>query len=115
MGTRMLSALESPVHDNWKQAVLTASETDTVLVKRGPAPSMRVLRTEAADTIEDATTALRKLEDLYFGGDMNASLANTGQVAGRIEDIRPVADIIHDTWDGVQAALAAGEARLLGR
>jgi len=115
MGTRMLSALESPVHDNWKQAVLAANETDTVLVKRGPAPSMRVLRTEAADTIEDASTALRKLEDLYFGGDMNASLANTGQVAGRIEDVRPVADIIHETWAGVQAALAAGEARLLGR
>ena len=112
MGTRMLSALESPVHDNWKQAVLHASETDTVLVKRGPAPSMRVLRTETADTIEDATTALRKLEDLYFGGDMNASLANTGQVAGRIDDIRPVAEIISETWEGVQAALDAAVSRL---
>jgi enoyl-[acyl-carrier protein] reductase II len=32
--------------------------------------------------------------DLYFGGDMNASLALTGQVAGRIESVEPVADII---------------------
>jgi enoyl-[acyl-carrier protein] reductase II len=32
--------------------------------------------------------------DLYFGGDMNASLALTGQVAGRIEEVEPVADII---------------------
>lgn len=111
MGTAMLSAAESPVHDNWKQAVLTAAETDTVLVKRGQAPSMRVLRTEAADTIEDATDALRKLEDLYFGGDMNASLANTGQVAGRIERIRPVAEILREAWDGVPAALAAAAQR----
>jgi enoyl-[acyl-carrier protein] reductase II len=91
--------------------VLGAAETDTVLVKRGQAPSMRVLRTEAADTIEDATDALRKLEDLYFGGDMNASLANTGQVAGRIDRIRPVAEILREAWDGVPAALEAAAQR----
>jgi len=112
MGTRMVSALESPVHDNWKNAVVAASETDTVLMKRGQAPSMRVLRTEAVDTIDDATEGLRKLEELYFGGDMNASFANTGQVAGRIDDIRPVADIINETWEGVRAALDVGASRL---
>jgi enoyl-[acyl-carrier protein] reductase II len=35
--------------------------------------------------------------DLYFGGDMEASIALTGQVAGRITDIRPVRDIIWGT------------------
>ena len=30
LGTRMVSAAESPVHDNWKQAVVDAAETDTV-------------------------------------------------------------------------------------
>src|SRR5579859_3246064 len=29
MGTRMVSALESPVHQNWKDAILNAAETDT--------------------------------------------------------------------------------------
>ena len=112
MGTAMLASAESPVHDNWKQAVIAAAETDTVLVKRGQAPSMRVLRTETADTIEEPADALRKLEELYFGGDMLASLANTGQVAGRIDSIRPVADILHEAWDGAQAALDAGSRRL---
>jgi enoyl-[acyl-carrier protein] reductase II len=118
MGTRMLSSVESPVHDNWKQSVLDAAETDTVLVRRGPAPAMRVLRTQAsidlaaADSLEDSTDALRRLQDLYFGGDMQASLANTGQVAGRIDSVRPVADIIHETWDGAQAALDAASRRL---
>ena len=35
MGTRMLSAAESPVHDNWKVAVVAAAETDTVQLNRG--------------------------------------------------------------------------------
>jgi enoyl-[acyl-carrier protein] reductase II len=35
--------------------------------------------------------------DLYFGGDMEASIALTGQVAGRIESVSPVRDIIHST------------------
>ena len=34
MGTRMLTAAESPVHENWKQAVVAAAETDTVVVNR---------------------------------------------------------------------------------
>ena len=33
------------------------------------------------------------------GGDMEAAIALTGQVAGRIEAVRPVADIIADTVD----------------
>jgi hypothetical protein len=35
--------------------------------------------------------------DLYFGGDMEASIALGGQVMGRIDEVRPVAEIIHDT------------------
>ena len=34
---------------------------------------------------------------LYFGGDMEAAIPLTGQVAGRIKSVRPVADIIADT------------------
>ena len=34
---------------------------------------------------------------LYFGGDMEAAIALSGQVAGRIDAVRPVAEIIADT------------------
>lgn len=34
--------------------------------------------------------------DLYFGGDMEASIALTGQVCGRIEEIKPVVQIIDE-------------------
>ena len=38
-----------------------------------------------------------RARDLYFGGDMNAAIALSGQLAGRIESVRPVADIIRET------------------
>jgi len=44
--------------------------------------------------------------DLYFGGDMEASIALTGQVAGRIQSVAPVRDIIHSTVDEFRARIA---------
>jgi enoyl-[acyl-carrier protein] reductase II len=41
MGTRMVSAAESPVHDNWKQAIIDAKETDTVFLNRFQSPGLR--------------------------------------------------------------------------
>jgi enoyl-[acyl-carrier protein] reductase II len=35
--------------------------------------------------------------DLYFGGDMEAAIALSGQVAGRIDEVKPVAEIIGET------------------
>jgi enoyl-[acyl-carrier protein] reductase II len=37
------------------------------------------------------------VQALYFGGDMEAAIALTGQVCGRIDAVRPVADIIEQT------------------
>jgi enoyl-[acyl-carrier protein] reductase II len=38
-----------------------------------------------------------KIQDLYFGGDMNAAPALTGQSAGLINKVKPVAQIIDET------------------
>src|SRR5262252_7430167 len=45
MGSRMVSAAESPVHANWKQAIVAAKETDTVFLNRFSRPGLRCLRT----------------------------------------------------------------------
>ena len=46
MGTQMLSCAESPVHMNWKEAILNARETDTVfLTKTLPCSSGSSYRT----------------------------------------------------------------------
>ena len=44
--------------------------------------------------------------DLYFGGDMEASIALGGQVAGRIDEVKPVAQIIAETVAGFRATAA---------
>ena len=38
MGTRMVAAAESPVHENWKQAIVRAAETDTVFLNQRHSP-----------------------------------------------------------------------------
>ena len=99
MGTRMVSALESPVHQNWKTAIVTAKETDTVFLNRHQSPALRALRTQKTtklefDTEKNAMGDFGRAIDLYFGGDMEAAIALTGQVCGRIDSVRPVAEII---------------------
>jgi enoyl-[acyl-carrier protein] reductase II len=105
MGTRMLTASESPVHGNWKQAVINAQETDTVFLNRGgKGPALRALRTERTSALEfapvEASKEFARVRDLYFGGDMEASIALTGQVAGRIDSVTSVKEILENTMRG---------------
>jgi enoyl-[acyl-carrier protein] reductase II len=117
MGTRMVSSAESPVHGNWKQAIVAAAETDTVFLNRFSKPGLRALRTAKTTELErqesvDLGIMGRALE-LYFGGDMEASIALSGQVCGRIESVEPVADIIRRTVDEFRAVLAKLSAHAL--
>ena len=100
LGTRMVSALESPVHDNWKHAIVQAKETDTVMLSRDKAPALRALRTEKTTSMEFAQgispmAEFANVQNLYFGGDMESSIALTGQVCGRINAVESVRDIIN--------------------
>jgi enoyl-[acyl-carrier protein] reductase II len=101
MGTRMVSAAESPVHDNWKQAIVDAAETDTVFLNRFSRPGLRALRTARTSELEKQDHVgmehFAHALDLYFGGDMEAAIALSGQVAGRIESVEPVETIVHRT------------------
>ncbi len=101
MGTRMVSAAESPVHNNWKQAILDGAETDTVFLNRHSKPGLRAIRTERTSALEKQEhvplTEMSRALELYFGGDMEAAIALTGQVMGRIDAILPVQEIIHQT------------------
>lgn len=110
MGTRMVSAAESPIHSNWKQAIVAAKETDTLFLNRFSRPGLRVLRTATTERLERephvGMDVFARAMDLYFGGDMEAAIALSGQVAGRIDEVRPVAEIIADTVAGFRATCA---------
>jgi len=109
MGTRMVSAAESPVHDNWKQAILAAGETDTVFLNRFSRPGLRALRTKTSEALERephvGMDVFARAMDLYFGGDMEAAIALAGQVVGRIDAVKPVAAIVDETIAGFRATI----------
>ena len=101
MGTRMVAAKESPVHDNWKNAIVNAAETDTVFLNRFGRPGLRALRTERTTRLEHEDQVgmdqFANTQDVYFGGDLEAGIALTGQIAGRITDVKPVEEILWGT------------------
>ncbi|MCW2816576.1 MAG: 2-nitropropane dioxygenase [Nocardioides sp.] len=112
MGTRMLATHEAGVHDNFKDAILAAGDDGTVLLSVPGNPTMRVLRNGLTAAAPGDQKLLGGIHELYFGGDMEASVANTGQVSARIDTVEPVADVVRRTWDGCRAALDAAAARL---
>ena len=119
MGTRFVSAAESPVHDNYKQAIVDAADTGTVMLNRKSSPCVRALKTERAKAIDREGSFDRSLfgnvRDVYFGGDMEASLALAGQTVGLIHEVLPVAEIIAGTVEGFhKIRKAQGERSMAG-
>ena len=113
MGTRFIATREAPVHDNVKQAILAASELDTRLVMRPLRNTERVLTNEACDRLLEKEAALGAditIEDvldevagvyprIMQQGDMDAGVWSCGMVAGLINDIPSVKELI----DGIMS------------
>ena len=111
LGTRMVSATESPVHPNWKQTIVDAAETDTVFLNQHGSPALRALRTDYTSALEfdreqNAMAQFGNVPEVYFGGNLEAGIALSGQVAGRIDAVRPVAEIIEECARDCLATIA---------
>ena len=115
MGTRFVSAAESPVHQNYKQAIVDAADTGTVMLNRSGTPCVRALKTETSKAYYTAgsmdRSVFKTVRDLYFGGDMESSVGLAGQTAGLIHEVLPVAEIIRGTVAGFHAIRAEQGAR----
>ncbi len=112
MGTRMLSCLESPVHDNWKQAVVAARETDTVFLNQQSRPALRALRTARTAALEplgkfNVMENMAGIPQLYFGGDMEAAIPLSGEVCGRIDAVISARQIIDETMAGFHEVIGS--------
>jgi enoyl-[acyl-carrier protein] reductase II len=105
MGTRFVSSVESPVHRNFKDAIVVGDETGTVVLNKKSTPCVRALKTERSMAIAEAGIMDRakgfgSILDLYFAGDMEASLGLAGQGIGLIHEVKPVKEIVEETVDG---------------
>lgn len=101
MGTRFVSSAESPVHQNYKQAIVDARETGTYVLNKKSTPCIRALKTERTARIHEEglmpPDTFAKILDLYFGGDMEAAVGLAGQSAGLIDGVKTAKQIIDDT------------------
>jgi enoyl-[acyl-carrier protein] reductase II len=110
MGTRMLSCAESPVHSNWKEAIVNSRETDTVFLNQQGRPALRALKTELTAGLEplgkfNIMEHMANLQRLYFAGDMEAAIPLQGQVGGRIDSVLSAQDVIDETMTGFHTAI----------
>jgi len=108
MGTRFIATQEAPVHENVKAAIVAASELDTKLVMRPLRNTERVLANKAVDRLLEKEAALGAditIEDvldevagvyprIMHEGDMDAGAWSCGMVAGLVNDIPTVKELV---------------------
>ena len=101
MGTRFVSCLESPVHANYKNAIVDAKETGTFILNKKSTPCIRALKSQRTQAIYDeglmSFEAMKGIRSLYFEGDMEAAPALAGQTAGLIDSVKSARQIIDET------------------
>ena len=101
MGTRFVSSQESPVHENWKNAILNGTESDTYVLNKTGSPCLRAIKTDYTKEIYEKgsmdMSVFGGVQDLYFAGNLNAAPALTGQSMGLIDEIKSVETIINET------------------
>ena len=107
MGSRFVASIESSAHQNFKEAVLGASEGDTVLTLKELTP-VRLMKNKFYHEIQAAYANNASKEQLklilgrsrakrgMFEGDLSEGELEIGQISSLINDIKPAAQIIKE-------------------
>ncbi|GEP74905.1 DUF561 domain-containing protein [Weissella thailandensis] len=121
MGTRFLASEESEVHENFKNAVVKAKDIDTLVTGEIMGNRARVLKTKMsknfvkqerveiqkpkpdADAIEDLENG--SLRRAVIDGDKTTGAFMAGQVSGLIKELKPVSQILSETWSQAENLL----------
>ena len=114
IGTCLLVSQECPIHENYKQALLKAKDSDTTVTGRSVGAPVRILKNqmareylakerEDADKMELEKYTLGSLRRAVFDGDTKTGSLMAGQVAGMLHEIRPLRDILDELWRDCQA------------
>lgn len=107
MGSRFAASVESSAHENFKNMILATKEGDTYLTLKELAP-VRLIRNKFYDDLQELYSKNPTKEDLenllgkrrakrgMFEGDLMEGELEIGQIAGLINDIKPVAEIFKE-------------------
>ena len=107
IGTCLLVSQECPIHENYKQALLKAKDSDTVVTGRSVNAPVRILKNQmsreylsrekaGADKMELEQFTLGSLRRAVFDGDTKTGSLMAGQVAGMLHEIRPLRTILEE-------------------
>ncbi len=108
MGTPLLVAEECPIHPKLKQALIEATELDTMIVMRSIQNSHRVWINEVAKKVAELekqqaglpeivkVAAGEKAKRMFQEGDLNAGVISCGQGVGLVKKVMPMKDIIEE-------------------
>ncbi len=109
VGSRFVCTPEASSHQNFKDAIISANEGDTVLTLKKLTP-VRLIRNEFYKQVMDAENNCASTADLelllgrarakrgMFEGDLTEGELEIGQVSAFINDIKPAADIVSEIW-----------------
>ncbi|KUP07894.1 2-nitropropane dioxygenase [Bacillus coahuilensis p1.1.43] len=106
MGTRFIATKEAPYHTNYKEKIIQANDTSTLVVGRSVGKIRRLLHTPYAEMLLEEEKCLltselfdEKTSETYheigaIHGELDKGFINGGQIAGLIDDIPSVDQLI---------------------
>ena len=123
VGTCLLVSEECPIHAKYKEAVIKAGDTDTVVTGRIAGVPVRIIKNkmareyirrekEGASREELEAYTLGSLRKAVVEGDTQNGSVMAGQAAGLCKEIRPVKDIIEDLFSGCGQVYSALQERI---
>ena len=121
MGTRFIATKDAPVHQNVKEAIVNASELDTRLIMRSLTNTERVLNNPAVESLMAKEKALGDeltFEDIVdevagvypkvmMEGEPEAGASSCGMVAGLVNDIPTVEELINTIMSEAEDIIAS--------
>jgi len=118
MGTRFICTAECRVHENYNHAIVQANERSTMVTGTSIGHPVRCLRNPMAREFEELERrGASEQEIVEFGtgrlrlavkeGDMTHGSFMSGQIAGLVHEVLPVAEVVQRTVAEAEKVLAA--------
>ncbi|MBA3829656.1 MAG: nitronate monooxygenase [Taibaiella sp.] len=109
IGSRFVCSHEASSHIAFKEAVINATEGDTIVTMKQLTP-VRLIKNEFYKQVQEAESKCVSTEELQnllgrarakqgmFEGDLNEGELEIGQVSGMIKEIKPAGEIVKEIW-----------------
>lgn len=116
LGTCLLVSEECPIHENYKQALLSAKDSDTIVTGRIAGVPVRCLKNrmtreyvrqekEGASKEDLEHYTLGSLRRAVFDGDTQSGSLMAGQVAGMLKEVKPLRAIFEELVAGAKETM----------